>query len=454
MEGKEIMGIYSTNEIYKNKELSTFLDNLEKKYDVKRKREEYQYLVNFSKNSDIAFHNWFRYREGFARELIEKILKLNNTTNDTLVIDPFVGSGTTSVVASLLGFNTFSLDINPISSFITNTKLSKYNDSDLTLIKEEIEIFQTITNDSIKKEIVDNHTLVRYFSHSNLRSLLSIKKHIEDKINDSKIKNFFNCAFLCIIEDVSDRRRDGNGLKTVLSKINNVFAFYIEKCNSMLTDLISVSDFLPEKSVCVHGSAMDLYTEYKKKYTAKQLDNKVIIFSPPYPNSFDYFESYKLELVLGGFASDIKDISKYRKNAVRSFIGREGANNSHQYINNLADEIFDRIPLKEEVTGKKDSRTRKVPAMIQGYFEDMREVLNQCYKLLDTGNEVYIVVDQSAYLGVVIPTDLILAYLAEEQNFLVVDIIDCRSARTSAQQLKKYPYLKGILRESIIILKK
>ena len=90
--------------------------------------------------------------------------------------------------------------------------------------------------------------------------------------------------------------------------------------------------------------------------------------------------------------------------------------------------------------------------MIRGYFSDMREVLRQCALCLNPGGKTYIVVDQSAYLGKIVPTDLLLAYLGEQEGFTVGRIVKCRNARTSTQQLNQYPYLKTTLRESIVEL--
>ncbi len=90
--------------------------------------------------------------------------------------------------------------------------------------------------------------------------------------------------------------------------------------------------------------------------------------------------------------------------------------------------------------------------MIKGYFADMKEAIRQCGLCLEKGKKVYIVIDQSAYVGVIIPTDLLLAYISESVGFNVASITECRKARTSTQQLKKYPYLKNVLRESIVEL--
>ena len=125
-----------------------------------------------------------------------------------------------------------------------------------------------------------------------------------------------------------------------------------------------------------------------------------------------------------------------------------------KYVDIIADEIEKAIPKKEAETGRKDLRTRKVPNMLRGYFADMHEVIRQCSICLDKGKRAYIVVDQSAYLGKIVPTDLLLAFYAESEGFKVTNIINCRNARTSTQQLNKYPYLKNSLRESIVCLEK
>lgn len=120
----------------------------------------------------------------------------------------------------------------------------------------------------------------------------------------------------------------------------------------------------------------------------------------------------------------------------------------------LCREINEEIPKKEAKTGKRDGRTRLMQNMIRGYFSDMDRVLKEIYEALSKGGTCYIVVDQSAYVGVIIPTDTILALLAERKGFTVEKLSICRKAATSGQQLKQYPYLKNTLRESIICLRK
>lgn len=211
-------------------------------------------------------------------------------------------------------------------------------------------------------------------------------------------------------------------------------------------DLISISDY---------GNAMKLSDTVEKYSGNINKSLGVIMYSPPYANSFDYFESYKMEVILADCAENMKGIGEYRKQAIESFVGRSDQRVvNRDFIEWMSEEIENAIPEKETRTGKRDSRTRKVPKMLKGYFADMEKVISESSYVLRTGKKCYIVVDQSAYLGRIVPTDLFLAAIAEHYDFRVTDIIICRIAKTSGQQIHLYPYLRDSLRESIVVLEK
>ena len=73
------------DKIYKSKELYDFLIKLEKKYNIEDAEEKYQKLVNFSANIQVPYHQWFKYREGFAAELIQELLKMSGAKKDEVI---------------------------------------------------------------------------------------------------------------------------------------------------------------------------------------------------------------------------------------------------------------------------------------------------------------------------------------------------------------------------------
>lgn len=441
-----MLELLKTQKIYTNAKLQAYLLEKFSVYPSIDLTSRYAKQVNFSENNLIPFHKWFRYREGFSGKLIETLITDSKATKNEVIIDPFSGSGTTPVVASLNGFYSMGLDVNPLSTFITNVKMRKYPKK---ITHKCLDIFKDFDYSLICSE-KKYRDIEKFFTPDNFASLCRIKENV-DRINDDSLHDIFLVAFLCIIEKCSNRRRDGNGLKTVSTKITNVPLTFYEKLNEIIFDIDGARTFV-KHGCCITESALNLASVYSEQFKKRHIKAGAIIFSPPYANSFDYFESYKLELVFGDFVECITDIKTFRKMAIRSFISCKLEASCNTCIDELALEIEKAIPLKERETGKKDTRTRKVPNMIKGYFADMREVIHQCSLCLEKGKKLYIVVDRSSYVGVVIPTDILLATIAETEGFSVGAIIECRKARTSAQQLNKYPYLKTCLQESIVEL--
>lgn len=441
------------NNVYQNKELEGFITSLEDRYNIVNEVDKFKDLVNFSGNKNSPYHDWFKYREGFSHGLVNKIINSNYLEENEFILDPFCGSGTAVVEAALKGYHSFGIDINPMSSFITNVKSNSYNKKEINKIEEYISDFLTSVSANKNINVNNYEDVLRYFKEEKLKALISIKKQIE-KIEENKIKNLFLLGYLAIIEKASDRKRDGNGLRIKETKISDVRDFYIEKMRKIKKDILFYSIDNNLNNEAKTGNAINL-NKHVKEFSGKyNLKAGMILYSPPYANSFNYFQSYKLELRLGGFVDKIKEIKELKKEAIYSFVAsKKEPSSTNKYIKELAKEIKNAIPKKEKKTGKRDSRTRKVPDMIKGYFGDMEKVMAESARVLNEGGKCYIVVDQSSYLGIVVPTDLLLASLAEKYGFEVEEIKTCREATTSPQQLSKYPYLNDILRESIVVLK-
>src|SRR5690606_14997918 len=152
----------------------------------------------------------------------------------------------------------------------------------------------------------------------------------------------------------------------------------------------------------------------------------------------------------------MKNLPRFRESLVRNYrlSNRHYVQPKLEIVSLLADEILQKVPEKEKRTGVRDGRTRLVPNMLFAYFDDMHNVIESCYRNLVKGGTMHIVVDQSSYIGVPIPTDTILSHIGEQCGFRILSVIKCRRAATSGQQLAEFPYLKSTLRESIVSFEK
>jgi hypothetical protein len=438
----------------KNPHFQEELRSLENQYPVKDESHLFSDLVNTARSKREPYNRWARYREGYSGDLVKELIDRSGIDpSKHFVLDPMCGSGTTLVAAAQKGFCSLGLDVNPYAANLASCKLQRYTTGDISTVKKFLR--------SRKLKCPNKQVVVPagmkayrdYFEENNFEALAHIRSQVES-LKDGSAKKLLRIAWLTILEECSNRKKDGNGLATVQTKVKDVVGFFILTVQSFLRDLTDYP-LARTKAFAVSDSVMKA-DEYVQAFSRKVGRNAgAIIFSPPYANSFDYFESYKMELIFGGYC-DLNGLQRLKEKAIRNYricYGYQLAS-LDPLVNLLCEEITQAIPLKEKETGRRDSRTRIVPNLLKGYFEDMETAIELFSRVLKSGAKCYIVVDQSAYVGIVAPTDLMLARIAERRGFAVQSIIKCRKAITSGQQLKRYPYLKTILRESILAMTK
>ena len=411
------------------------VDDLAKKYPVV-KDEFFNKLVNFKKNKAYPKHSWFDYKHGYAEDLVRALIERNEPSRKLDVLDPFCGVGTTNLVAQALGYSSIGFDVSPLAVLAAKTKTYKYSDKEL----KKIELLTKAMNFSKAAEIPDSELIKRAYTEENLRILMQIKWYI-DEIDSQKIQDFFKIAYLSIVENSSNRKKDGNGLKIVKNKpnIDNIKDIYKAKLESMFSELKELN----------HADQVSIYSGsiINSGKMVKSDSVGITITSPPYANCFDYCEVYKLELWMGGFVKSYTDFAQYRNDAIRSHVN---AKFDHTIVSQNKD-----VDLIAECISCFNIWNKNIPDMVRAYFDDMQKVIAEIYRVSQSGAKCYIVVANSCYRGILVPTDLLLAKIAEAQGFMVEPVIFARRIRTSSQQINEiYVSFGMLMRESIVVLRK
>jgi len=99
----------------------------------------------------------------------------------------------------------------------------------------------------------------------------------------------------------------------------------------------------------------------------------------------------------------------------------------------------------------------RIPVMIKAYFEDLWGVLTQLKKKVRADGCIWIVVSTSAYAGIEVPVDLIIADLGVKAGWALREVGVLRFLRSSGQCCNAARHLTGSdsplrLRESVVIL--
>lgn len=393
-------------------------------------------LVNFKKNQAYPKHNWFDYKHGYSEDLVKAIIASSGITNSDLILDPFCGVGTTNVVAQSLGIQNIGYDISPIALLAARVKTRHYTDTDRSsLLKAAYSPIMATKSKSPDSELISSA-----YHPEVLNELNDIYMMVEG-VKNPVHQDFLKLAFLSLVEKASNRRKDGNGIKIAFNppKFIDVQNQFSGRIKQMVSDL-DVSNFDSTTNI-IEGSF--------NKADVSQLKGKVAltIFSPPYANCFDYFEVYKLEMWMGRFVNSYSDFAQYRSQALRSHV-----NSSFDHSISNFNEDVEQIA---ELLSTYNLWNKNIPDMIRGYFDDMSGILQNVYDVSKPGAEVHIIVANSGYKGILVPTDLLLVEIARKIGFNCDSIIHARKIRSSSQQMKLIEETyQDLMRESIVVLRK
>lgn len=409
-------------------------------------------IVQFNGNLLQPVHRWVRVKESFSPELVKYIIQRygvakDPATGDQKVLDPFAGSGTTIVTCSLLQepIAAYAIEYNPFLAMVADVKAHAptFNPDILTDAVQRILNTRHLPDPSLP----DLGTLhqERYFPEGRARKLVGYCEHIKRMFIDPKIRTFLLVGLASIIEEVSCLRKDGRMLRYVPHQPRDVQEVLTEKWYQMIEDVKAVQR--ASWGNVFHGDARQPESTHPCQLTDQELPREgygLILYSPPYLNSIDYSEIYKIELWLLEFVTNAEEFRMLRRGTVTSHpsvrvdskpdLRSFGLDELAMYVNELS---------SHPDLGRAAERGWIIPA----YFSDMTRALTQQVEMLLPGGHIVCIIGNSKYGNLQIDTDLLLAEIGQSLGLEVValEIARWRNSRTT-QGLK--------LRESIIVLRK
>lgn len=422
--------------------------------------DKYGRIMQFNKNKDKYIHGWYPFVEGYSKDFINSIIdELEYKPNHCL--DPFAGSGTTPLELQKLDIKCTSFEVSPFMHMLATTKMeTTYTISSfekyLTIVKKELKkIYSKNVEENLSpprfRTIVEKEGLSKWnFDREVMNGILDIKYAISC-INDEKYQNLFKVALASILLDVSNLYRNGKCLsykknwkehtysrkevhQIFLAKLEGVFQDDIHKMESYSKEKKLTSN----KEYCILGDVRKNINEIE--------DNTIdlVITSPPYLNSRDYTDSYMIELRMLDFIKDYSDLRELRESTLRSHVQVKWDDVEMLEIGLLKGAIRDIQKHEERFWNN------SLLNMIKGYFADMDTLFSALYKKLAPNGAIFFNVANSAYYGVEIKTDEIIAEIAENNGFAVKEIREARKIKPSSQQKNDIDYLV----ESVIVIKK
>jgi site-specific DNA-methyltransferase (cytosine-N4-specific) len=385
-------------------------------------------LKNVLNAQDTTYltHNFHPFPAKFIPQIPNLMIRQFSQRNET-VFDPFCGSGTTLVEAKLLGRNGLGVDIHPLGVFMTKVKTTKIPEVEMEKAHQLLKIIERRINmimDKICKEksllsfigesknedfsytIPEFPNRDHWFQEHVLHELSIINTSIMNADISLEVRDLLLLAFSYIIVPVSNQDSETR-YAAVKKEIQpkQPFLLFKEKVLDMINRIKLFNQMASDCEATVY-----LADSRELDFLEENIAD-LIVTSPPYPNTYDYYLYHKLRMFWLKM-----DWEKAKLNEIGSRLRHS---------------------------------SQKEP--IDAYMKDMTKCFEHFRRILKPGKQFVIIVGDSIIRKELLKGDEIIAEIASGTGFKVVDKIEYNLSYAS----KTFnPAFRSKLKQEHIILLK
>lgn len=254
-------------------------------------------LINFDWNLNDSksniLHSIHPYPAKFIPELPREILRQLQIPKNSIVFDPFCGSGVTLTEAQKLGISSVGVDLNPIACLISRVKISKFN---FDLITQAKKIIAECQGDSRTVKIPKIKNLDHWFK-KDIQEKVSILVEKINKVNQPELRDALNFCLSSNLVRLSNQDSDTRYAAVEKNvKGEDVFSLFIKTAEKL--DKAKNSQKINGNSTVINKNSLLLESE--------DLPQKIglTITSPPYPNAYEYWLYHKYRMWWLGYDAE------------------------------------------------------------------------------------------------------------------------------------------------------
>lgn len=417
-------------------------------------------------NPKYGSHGWHRYVGRFPSHLVRALLNHFNVKAGDIVLDPFVGSGTTLVESRLLGLKSVGIEVCPLSSLISRTK-SKFPTSTSALellIPSLTNFYNQRWQRFLKKrniseisyeEILNRpgnsvQKFVNYEKWFSKQALLGVSIVVEFAETlkgydrdfvccalSSRMRSIGNVDVNVIRAEYSKNPRQDVDVLTLVKRLLVSMIRDINEMNKSHSDLISSS----KNITMIEGSMLN--ADISKKSI------NYIITSPPYGvESLSYIRTHllsyrSLQSILKydpyKFNEEIIG-SEYIKNGKAKENNWKSAKYSSTFINFFEHEF--------KIVNKKRLIKRKF--MMMQFFDDMVSMANKFNEWLIKGGRIAFVIGNKKIEDYIIPTDIIITEIFKSFNLQLDQVITHKLKFNNSNS--EVPWQEKVIQDEFVMI--
>lgn len=376
-----------------------------------------------TRNEKTGIHAWFPYYAGYSELFVEKALSLLSLEKNSTVLDPWNGSGTTTLVAQRNNFNSIGLEINPVMNIFAQAK----NLSNINYLNEIRNFTDQLLNFTYEEYILTSNdpilnfytkqsacfvrsfiSLIRSFCSSHFQfSMKTVRKNIiYSNKQTHPAEAFLTIAALICAKQLSKHQVCSNPtwIKMPEQKISinkeRFLQLYFQTIDNMCKD---IEQYVSQVTLKTESLSLEASST---KMCIKDNSIDAIITSPPYLTRIDYAISTIPELFI---LSSNYDLRSLRERTIGSPIIYDKSIKIRNEWGAKCKLILSQIENHES----KASKSYYLPNILQ-YFHNIFLSLEEINRVLKINGSAIIVVQSSFFKDIEIPLSEIYIEMALE----------------------------------------
>ncbi len=326
-------------------------------------------------------HGIHEYKGKFNPQVVKSLLNIFNVDENSNVIDPFSGSGTTLLECSLQNINAIGLDINPLAVFIANAKqiaisnpaekIAEVGNQIIRDFHQSNKIFELPINLTEREEY-----LLKWFPEETFFEIEFLRKSINH--NAGPLKNIFLVLLSNLIReyslqepaDLRIRRRKSPFPEELLI---DAYEISINKFVNNIRASQETTGLKVKKNKAINFDSRNLEAQ-EGVLDLNYFDAGIT--SPPYATALPYIDTQRLSLVWLGLIppNEIMPLegnligSREFKNAVK----KEWQEKMLSNVSQIPESLFMYCNTLQNALSESDGfRRQAVPVLLYRYLADM-----------------------------------------------------------------------------------
>lgn len=369
----------------------------------------------------------------------------------SIILDPWNGSGTTTLAASLRGISSIGIDLNPAMCVVAKSRIATHVDVNTAELK-----VKHARVASFKNALADDDYLLNWFEYpvaSYIRYLANYisgikRKSIQDKVNGLSIHQCI--SYLALFKTVRGLLHSFKSSNPTWIKKKNDLG-RVDVSNAFLKDVFikNIREFYSQCDINKNKIEPILLYGNSKKMAIDDNSIDYVITSPPYCTRLDYGVATSPELAV--LLGDTSEIDMIR----RALTGRTTIDRNH----NTSEIIFPKIILdfleNVKIHGSRASDTYYYKNLLQ-YFNDIKTSLSEISRVVKETGFFICVVQDSFYKDIYCDLPKMVISLAEHYGFSLNSQISFESRtnmaniNTTSKNYRKHTHAT----ESVLVLTK